>query len=229
MVPVLWLQNSSLKTLQLFSCSRSKLFSSTADFPRLFTSLPILNHCTAHGLLARAQNLLSRTGSLNSLLNSEGSELTIGWCLGYVAWEQTAEKTLPRKRSQRNTHCCVSSRYQGTCSSFVDPSGLQRALHNIINLTSWSSCYHSFFILRTFWDQNSNPMTEGFPWFSSFIPSKCWDCTQKLALTNNHATILQFEFGGTWLHTIIFDMEAERNVPCCLQILRNSWHAILQS
>jgi hypothetical protein len=30
---------------------------------------------------------------------------------------------------RENTHCCVSSRYQGMRSFFVDPSGLQRARH----------------------------------------------------------------------------------------------------
>jgi hypothetical protein len=57
---------------------------------------------------------------------------TTGWCPGYIAWEQTTEKTLPRNRPQRSTHCCMSSRYQGTRSSFVDPSGLQSAHHNIV-------------------------------------------------------------------------------------------------
>jgi hypothetical protein len=41
----------------------------------------------------------------------------------------------------------MSSRYQGTLSSFVDPSGLQRAHHNILNKRRlWSiKSLHRFF------------------------------------------------------------------------------------
>jgi hypothetical protein len=34
-----------------------------------------------------------------------------------------------------SAHCCVFSRYQVTRSSLVDPSGLQRARHNIYAVT----------------------------------------------------------------------------------------------
>jgi hypothetical protein len=85
--------------------------------------------CSASGLLARAKNILSRTdwlidASLKTLktdFTPAGSEL---YSLGTDSGENTS--------TIESAHCCVSSRYQGTRSSSVDPSGLQRARHNVV-------------------------------------------------------------------------------------------------
>jgi hypothetical protein len=91
-----------------------------------------------------------------TLLWRLNTQPSIGWHLGYTAWEQTTEKTLPRNRPQRNTHCCVSSRYQGMRSSFVDPSGLQHACHNIFRCLKLSlhdsKCFNpAVYLTALFW------------------------------------------------------------------------------
>jgi hypothetical protein len=71
---------------------------------------------------SQSPNLVSRTGSLNSRLVS-------GLCS--LGTDRRGKHFLGTDRRE-NTHCCVFSRYQGTHSSFVDLSGLQRPRHTIL-------------------------------------------------------------------------------------------------